>query len=518
MQINKQEEGVVYSKEIQYAIERIGLLSSDMSNPSYFTLYNDIISVIYDHINDVEISQSTYRLVWQMLNRIVAAGNFVWFKQYWSWAVQYELFKYSGDRRSESHRHFYFFHVMVGALLCFNKRYEWLSFILFYTNKQPESFGLIPNTFQEIMDVTEIVYYMSEQPFFLESKFQLAGVADGARNNSIIAGAAYEYLALLFIRLWSLDYNVSYVEPKEMPYLDMNNIERNENFASMAGILKVKVKGWYDKNRINEVELRELPAINDAISLLDEFVHRIDRQNKYIYENAEPDEEKLEKLEEDIRNSALRSASYFPKENVSRLSKNEAKADKYLLDIDYLIEKSVLIKERSISYTNLPDVLIRNLLNKAIGYYENVFINSHAKQTYKIRYDDIEYAIRKLCLNDEYVILSFGEYISEELDINNPIINVESRMSCILIMKKDYLPFVEYVEEQPTEGGMEEIIDDNVHLYSNVRHLSKNIPLKLRQNMVVYSPKDGIDFIRLNVDHYSLSQKFDLDEIKAVCD
>lgn len=512
----KEEVGVVYSEEIKYAIERIGLLSSDMSNPSYFSLYNDIISVVYDHINEVEISQSTFRLVWQMLNRIVAAGNFVWFKQYWSWAVQYEMFMYNGIKRSESHRRFFFFHVMVGAMLCFNKRYEWLSFTLFYTNKKPESFGLIPNTYQEIMDVAEEIYNMSEQPFYFESNFQLDGVAVGARNDSIIVGAAYEYLALLFVRLWSLDYNVSNAEPKEIPYIDMNNIERNEDMAIISGMLRVKVKGWYDKKRIEEVELRELPEIKDVIDLIDIFIRQVDKQNKYIYENAEPNANKLEKLKEDLRSSALRASSYFPGQSDSRLEMNKAKADKHLLSFDYRIEKSVLIKERSISYTNLPDVLIKNLLNQAIGYYENVFLNNNAKHTYIVRYDDIGCAIEKLCLSDDYVILSFGEYISDKFNIYIPIVNVGSRMSCILIMKKNQLPFVEYVAERQSEDNMEEISDDGIHLYSNVSHLSSKTKLKLRQCIVIYSPKNTLKFIRLNVDHFSLLDDFDLNKIEPI--
>lgn len=516
MKKDKEYDGLVYSKEIQSAIERIGLLSSDMSKPSYFSLYNDIISVIYDNINEVELSQSTYRLVWQMLNRIVVAGNFVWFKQYWSWAVQYEQFKYKGDKRSESYWRFYLFHVMVGSMLCFNKRYEWLSFILYYTNKQPDSFELIPNTFQEIIDVAEIIYNMNEQPFYFESNYHFSGMADGARNDSIVVGAAYEYLALLFVRLWSLDYNVSYAEPKDMPYIDTNNIDRNEILASISGVLKVKVKGWYDKNRIEEVELRAFPEKNETIVLLDGYIRKIDENNKYIYENAEPDVKKLEKLKEDICNSALKSAHYFPSRNVSQLCKKNAKTVKYLLCFDYRIDKSVLMKERSISYTNLPDVLIRNLLYQAINYYEMVFIKMNAKWTYKVRYDDIKYAIEKLCLNDEYIIISFGIYIDNKLNIDIPIINVGSRMSCILIMKKNQLPFVEYVQEQQVEEEMEEIISENIHLYSNVSRLSKNTPLKLRQSMIVYSPKDDIDFIRINVDLFSLSQKFDLDDIEAV--
>lgn len=515
MEKSDKEIGVVYSKEIQYAIERIGLLSSDMSNPSYFTLYNDIISVIYDHINDVEISQNTYRLVWQMLNRIVVACNFVWFKQYWSWAVQYETFKYKGGKHTESYKRFYFFHVMVGALLCFNKRYEWLSFILFYTNKQPENFGLVPNTYQEIIDNAEYIYYMSEQPFYFESNFQMDGVAVGARNDSIIVGAAYDYLALLFIRLWSLDYNVSNAEPLDIPYIDMTDIERNEALARMTGMLKIKVKGWYDKGRINEVELRELPEEGIVIRMLDDFIQKIDNQNKYIYENAEPDKEKLEKLEEDIRESAKRYFSYFPSQSDSKLNRFKAIPDKHSLYFEYRIEKSVLIKERSISYTNLPDVLIKNLIYQAVSYYEHVFIHNSAKHTYKIKYDDIGIAIEKLGLANDYVILSFGEYISDRFGIINTLINVESRMSCVIVLRKDQLPFVEYEAEKQDDEDMVEIYGDS-HLYSNVRYLTKNKPLKLKQTMVIYIPKASIEYIRLNVDHFTLSSRFDLDDIESV--
>lgn len=515
MEENK-DFGVIYSKEIQSAIERIGLLSAETQPPSYFSLYNDIIPGLYNHLLDYEISLSTFKLVWQMLNRVVAAGNFVWFKQYWSWAVQYAMFRFQGERKTAGYRRFYFFHVMTGALLCFNKRYDWLTYTLFYTTQLPERFGLVPNTYQEIMDEAETIYYRMEQPFYFESNFNFSGLASGARNDSIIVGAAYEYLALLMIRLWSLDYNVSFVDPKTLPILDAVNMDRNEGLGKAAGMIKTKVRSWYAKDRINEIELRVMPLEEDVTRLLDDFTNEILRQNNDIFEHSEPDIFKVERLKTDLQESAKRFSKYFPTNTNSELNEKNAEFKDYSLEYKYKVDKSLLIAGRSISYTNLPDFLIRMLVKQAISYYEKLFIDTPGHLLYKIRYDDIGIAIKKLSLSDDFVILSFGEYIDGRFGIGNPVVNVESRLSCIIILRKNVLPYTEYVTKTMGETDMEDILPNGSHLYSNVKHIKKDGILKLVQHIRIYASKEPMKFIRLQVDHFSLLERFDLDNIKEV--
>lgn len=515
MEDNK-DFGVVYSKELQSAIERIGLLSAETQPPSYFSLYNDIIPGLYNHLLDYDISWNTFKLVWQMLNRVVAAGNFVWFKQYWSWAVQYEMFKFNGDRKTEEYKKFYFFHVMTGALLCFNKRYDWLSYTLFFTTQLPERFGLVPNTFQEIIDEAETIYYRMEQPFYFESNFVFSGLASGVRNDSIIVGAAYEYLALLMIRLWSLDYNVSFVDPKTLPVLDTVNMDRNEGLRKAADMIKRKVRSWYAQDRINGIELRVMPAEGDVTRLLDSFSEEVTNQNNAIFERSELDKNKVERLKMDLQESAMRFSKYFPTIKNSGLDDNNAEFRDYQLKYKYKVDKSVLIAGSSISYTNMPDILMKMLVYQAIGYYEQLFIDTPGQILYKIRYDDIGKAIKKLSLSDDYVILSFGEYIDDRFGINNPVVNVESRLSCIIILRKDVLPYTEYVTKTTGEPDLEDILPNGSHLYSNVEHLKKDDILKLAQYIRIYTSKKPMMYIRLKVDHFSLLERFDLDNIKEV--
>ena len=508
--------GVVYSKELQSAIERIGLLSTEMASPSYFSLYNDITPALFNHLLDYDISLSTYRLVWQMLNRIVVADNFVWFKQYWSWAVQYETFKFKGDRRPETYKRFFFFHVMTGALLCFNKRYDWLSYTLFFTNHLPERFGLIPNTYQEIMDVAETVYYTREQPFYFESNFGFTGMASGVRNDSIIVGAAYDYLALLIIRLWSLDFNINFTDPRNLPKLDSVNIDRNNALRIVTGMLKGKVQGWYAKNRIEEVELRNVPSEEEVTQLLDDFIERAADKNRMIIEQAKPDTEKISILKMDLQEAAMRHSGYFPTEKDSGLKSDNAVYSDFRLEYRYRIDKAVLIAGSCVSYTNMPDVLVKMLTHQAICYYEQLFIETKEQRSFKIQYEDIGKAFEKLCLTTNYVILSFGEYIDNRLKIVAPIINIESRMSCIIILPKNQLPYAEFVTKKIVESDMDDILPDRVHLYSNVEHLEEDNILKIVQYIRIYSCQEPMNYIRLNVDHFSIKEEFDIDKIEPI--
>lgn len=520
MVVSEKGKGIVYPDYLQSVIERIGILSTEMQPPSFFSQYNDIIPVLFDHLNNVEISQSTYRLVWRMLNRIVVAGNLVWFKQYWAWAVQYETFRFQGDKRTESYISFFFFHLMVGALLCFNKRYDWLSEILFYSPQQPERFGLIPNAFQEIIDEAEMVYKKGEQVFFFESYFQFEGLGQGVRNDSIIRGSVYEYLALLMIRLWSIDSNVSFTDPKSIPSLDQRNMDRNEVLKRVAETLKRKVVIWYGKNRINEVELRVIPNEREVTDLLDSLIGMADKQNETIYNESDLDEGKVRKLMEDIIDSAKRKVGLLPTKEMSAIDPSRTQSNDNLLKYDYRIEPILLMAGKSISYTNLPDVLMDMLVRQATGYYEQLFIQQPAKFEYRIRYEDIGRAIEKLALSPDYVILSFGEFIDSPMGV--PVVNFVSRMSCIIVILKDQLPYTEYVtkEQVKVEGlivpDVRDILPDGTHLYSNVASLKKDEILSLVQYLRIYSSQQLMKYIRLNVDHFSLQNMYDLDDIKPV--
>lgn len=510
------EYGVVYSEEIQSAIERIGMLSAEMDHASYFSLYNDIIPALYNHLLDYDISLNTFRLVWQMLNRIVVAGNFVWFKQYWSWSVQYETFKFNGERRSEPYKRFYFFHVMTGALLCFNKRYDWLTYTLFFTMQLPERFGLVPNTFQEIMDVAEIIYYRKEQPFFFESHFEFDGMASCARNDSIIVSEAYDYLALLMIRLWSLGYNVSFADPLTLPQLDPINIDRNNALRRIAGMLKGKVHGWYAKDRIDKVEFRFKPFEEEVVRLLEEFDERASQLNSEIYEKAELDTTKVDRLKENLQEAAKRHSNSLPLQKDSELKVENAMFSDYRLENHYKLDKDVLIAGSNVSYTNMPDVLVSTLTYQAISYYEMFFMKAKAKHSYKIKYEDIGKAIDRLSLTTNHIILSFGEYIDNKIMTIAPIINVASRMSCIIIMHKQQLPYTKYVTEKLIDRDMDDILPDSVHLYSNIGHMERDNILKIVQYIRIYSSKEPMNYIRLDVDHFSIREKFDVEKIEPI--
>lgn len=510
------DHGVVYSKELQSAIERIGLLSAESGTHSYFSLYNDITPALFNHSLNYDISLSTYKLVWQMLNRIVVAGNFVWFKQYWSWAVQYEMFKFQDNKRTEPYKRFYFFHIMTGALLCFNRRYDWLSYTLFFTTQLPERFGLVPNTYQEIADVATSIYLREEQPFYFESHFSIAGIADGVRNDSIIAGAAYEYLALLIIRLWSLDFNVSFSEPKTLPLLDPVDIEKNNTLRVVVVMLKGKVQAWYAKNRLDEIELHDIPLKSDVIQLLDEFIDSIETKNKEIFDRAEPDPDKIEKLKKDLKDAALRHSGYLPTAKDSKLEEKNAIHNDYRLEYKYKIDKAVLIAGSSVSYTNMPDVLMEVLTHQAIFYFEQLFIRTKERHSYRVRYDDIGNAFKKLSLTAEYVILSFGEYLDSRWKIENPIISVSSRMSCIIIIHKKQLPYTEFVTKKIVEPSMDDILSDGVHLYSNVDHMGTDNMLILVQYVRLYSSKESMNYIRLDVDHFVNNDKLDIEKVEPI--
>ena len=138
--------------------------------------------------------------------------------------------------------------------------------------------------------------------------------------------------------------------------------------------------------------------------------------------------------------------------------------------------------------TGFGDVLVEVLNANTILLYGRILTsNTHLRHSYSIRYQDIFKAIDKLGINGDYVILLMGTYLDQfDAMYGKPqgfreqdgrkyyndaeIMFVDSRQSAIVVMRRDELPYYDYVEWDDPARGME-IIDEALHVYSNINHL-----------------------------------------------
>lgn len=112
----------------------------------------DIIHVLFNQFNNYPITEQVYSYVWRLLNNMTFNGYTKWVKEYWSYACQYYMLtqQYSQKESEEQKSRFREFHLMVGVLMVYMKRYNLLQHIFTFTNSLPAKYPLVPSTFRHI--------------------------------------------------------------------------------------------------------------------------------------------------------------------------------------------------------------------------------------------------------------------------------------------------------------------------------------------------------------------------------
>lgn len=310
----KKDLPVEYSDSLNRILLEIGrLLKAKDYDLEY--KFSDIMSIILDHSDRHYISDKTYRYIWFMLNNAISSGNNQWFKDYWTWAVQYYEFKsnqVTEGKHNPEMKNFLLFNVMLGAVLSFYERYECLSHIMKYSNAT-NRYPLIPGNFGEIVDIARQIDSMLDKPMEFAARFPIAGLDNGVNTDNAIFSQAINYLALLFIRMWSYqDYNIGHCEPLSVPSPSDISIDENETYMRLMGLIRKRVETIYDSNIIENLHLAIIPKSQKVTELIDKFIHSCDAKNAVINLRPGYDKEKLKHIYDEFVISNSSSTFSFP--------------------------------------------------------------------------------------------------------------------------------------------------------------------------------------------------------------
>ena len=197
--------------------------------------------IVYDSI----VTDKTYRYLWRNLRLQLFYNRDEWIMAYWKSASQkYEYFmrklstfeldnkkgeNYTVEQVEERNRQrekFEEFHTMLCAMLLQQGKYELLEQMMFYTQSQPPSYPLVPS---DLAHILKLFGYLNEERLgdiiYYEERYPMPNM-HGITGGKIL-GAANCYMALLFYRLYVLDY------PYGKEYV-FQTIELPDNQAQLA--------------------------------------------------------------------------------------------------------------------------------------------------------------------------------------------------------------------------------------------------------------------------------------------
>lgn len=531
-------------KPVEYSPELYDILSKIAKRVGDPTLFDDrynyigIVTAVYNHSSEGGLSPNTMLRTWEMVNRAAKVGNTGWFRDYWTYADQYYRFYKLNGRTplcDNNLKEFYRYHVMMGGLLIYFKRYDWLTHIMRFSQSQPEKFELIPGTLGRIFEMVWLVDELNEKPFGLYQKYQYLGLEEGAKIDDAIAGYTYQYLALLIIRLWTYsDYNINYDDPFILPAADNDYVENNERMINRVEWMKKNVERWYNNGLITEFGFRNVPDVNVVKSKLDEYIDVLKQKIVEIQARNEVNEHKAKVIKDEM---IVSNANYYCP---IPMSDGDKLLDGALFNTHSTpvvatkrIEKPFITKCSKMELGNFGGGLVCELNFKILNeYLRAAFSMMPCSVSYNINQKDLLEAIDRLELPEDYAIVEIGNVLNL-YEFRNKItveggkrnykgheilsLGMADFSNCLWILRESEVPFIEIVETSFTGGGYTEI-DHSNHLFSNIDHIHPPYDVQLVQTIIVYAQKEQGESCLLKVEYDNNGNQYELNKVTRLID
>jgi len=397
--------------------------------------------------------------------------------------------------RNRERQFFLEYHYMLGSLLLYKRRYSCLKRFFEFTMSQPPKYELLPESIQTIFEFYfEIADTLERKYLWISSKFPFQDF-DGAISDYRIRKWASSYMALLFLRQYTINPYLSTMRPLGFPSIPKKQrqikdwIDNLDNFKNLIGdqlnnkqLLKVLdfhylTEDWCEKNEklypieyIEEYKLKlekkyKENAINSRIS--DE------KKNEFNISTREIIEKTISKLREVFTNEIISDEvdNWIISGNKSVHSKDAFSEDP---EIDHLNFNSVF---GSLISTKIKSGLAETFFRKI-------------KKTYALKSDSIFKAIDRMGIDENYLIINFGldlNYFIKELKIPHlsrdeykkiTIIELDGNNlvhDSLFVIKKIDLPLISILDvpvEKQKKYGLDKI-SSNINLYSAIVDLNE---------------------------------------------
>lgn len=481
----KKGSEVIYSENVRRVLAEIGKTIGDFNSEEYGYKFDELIDVIYDKSNNTYLSDSTYKLLWFMLNNAAMKGDNGWIKNYWTWTTQYYSYISMAVQNKQTEE-FYKFNVMLGALLVFNKRYECLYHIMTFTQSQPANFPLIPDTLGKILLCAGLFESMLDKPLEVYGKYTIQGLDHGINNDTDIISEAYRYLALLIIRIWSYqDYNYTYSNPLTVPQADYDNADINEKRIFILKRLKKYAIEWLDSDVFKYIRFNNIPKIDDVKKILDDCANECKKMNQEIDGREGYDEQKLKRITDEA--TRVNYENYITIPSQTDLPPKESLCIDKFIQACNSVERRFLQKGRSVECGGIGNFLAEDLYLKYKQEYIEIVRQSFNISTENINRNNLQEYLDRLSLTQEHVIIK----LTSGLKISTDALEYDlGRLYCdefIIICEKKYLPSLDFIEIQ--EQGNFQIIDEYNYLYFCIEEHPDIFMLYLGQTMRVIRDK-----------------------------
>lgn len=523
------------SEDMNRCIERLVGILKNRNYDSFFTSDVTIISLFYNIIEQHSLSQGIRDMIWRMVSEITLSNNKEWIMTYWSIADGYARFlkynKTTGDNQYlENTLEIKEFHAAVGGMLIKYGKTKWLRDILFFTNTQPASYPLLSNTFSDVVDMFDRFEKKLRPPYLwsMQAHYLMKGSQKGVNTDADIVRYIELFLALEFLRLWHIDYNGEYRTPLDT-LQQCDSVNDNQRYLDLLERLKWCVEEMFDKNLNNALNFRN-PTKIEAKQFLDENIEVFKKKLNDISDNPEIDEDKRKS----IIDSVYEAAKEWKKTYDGIVGAKFSEVQHFERTIFHKFPKEYILKHYNESLSSLGTSTVEALKANFSSVFPSFFAKRQATETYRVDYEHIGDALRRLSLSKNYVVISLGfnssSYFSShnksfpEAISSNGVWSFNGAKiyekwgigeSSLIILHKDNMPWAEMVKRDVYQEA--DIIADSMPIYSNIKKIDKDTYMNVFFKIFVdvHYPAN-LQFVRITIPNVFSENKYDLNKVQKI--
>lgn len=390
------------------------------------------------------VTDKTYRILWRNLRLQLYYNRDEWIMAYWKSASQkFEFFmneisefeiddetneNYTEEQVEERNKQrvrFEEFHVMLCAMLLQQGNYGLLEQMLFYTQSQPPKYPLVPSDLAHILD---LFAYLNEDRLwdvtYYEERYPMPNM-HGITGGKII-GAANFYLALLFYRLFVIDYPYG----KDFVFRTTELPDTQAKLAKYKKDLDV-LKYWLDRVKNNKEALATIRVndVNEILSpsdstengadespeqIINKIQNSINEKLKELKQYQPNNPGKIRRIEDEVSGRMLMAMSPFGDILGKRFDRNTC----YNLDSSesQLYPSTAFQDNPDVSHVGIEECVFGDLWHTFSHLFASSFFQERMQADYAIDSGLLFDAFDKLQVDEKHFAIAFGISLDYYMD------------------------------------------------------------------------------------------------------
>ena len=484
-----------------------------------------MLGLLIDEYQGTILSDQTYREIWKGMRQALYYNRVDFIAAYWRKAHQYMSFgltpiypKYNNNfnvtnqtdvnRRSEERERFLEFHYALGGLLMMKQKYTLINQLTSWTNQTPPKYVLVPETMEEVierfMNIEKKGGYMD--PIYYEQKYPFPDIS-GVNANDIIKIWIKRYVAILFLRQYTLNEYFVYSRTLEMPN-PPQTLSEKRSWLDELDVLKEFVMEYLSDNsclKSLNLEVLGLPNWfeNNNRTKPEELIESFKKQVKYSAEqkkeNQELDQEKIDQLNNATKKILTNHFDYYETLFGNHIEDSKPHKSLFYGGRYEVSDKMAFAENQDMGYVDFDSIYAEIIATEFSHNMPSVFRVYYKTTYYILAEKDIFSAIDNMQMDSQkFTIVSVGVnlylykshgVLSKEngfWEYNGiPIVElgytqIDAVNNSLFIIRNEDLPCILHneINKETINKYKLKPIDDKYHIYTNVIDLHKEQELQ----------------------------------------